>query len=345
MHGWSDGRGDVSSTSDTSFEFHPPASRQDRSFFRCCFQLQGTQQQQQQTKLLRKTSKTTMTMMTEPEAKGEREPPSIASISSSSSLSSSCDSTVDNDDDANNDQQKKQHEFVKEIITNENNQDKAWIIDSSLSDEQLNSIDKIRLSLKLDSKRPTVDRRFYVDKDNVNNKNKNNDDDKTNNDEEFSICNLLQTTIQRILGIKENACFVFHYLRFLEYTKFDGTQKLAPHTDGCKVCDVTGYQSTHTLLLYLTTIPSGNDECDDGSIGGGGETLLLKHVNPPKNNNPNDPTNDDNIIYAVKPRRGRMLLFPHKTPHSGEPLQMQRTGVATASITPKICLRAEVCLI
>jgi 2OG-Fe(II) oxygenase superfamily len=100
---------------------------------------------------------------------------------------------------------------------------------------------------------------------------------------------------------------------------------LAPHSDGTKKCDDTGLVSTHTMLLYLT-------DCDKG-----GETLLLRSAvvapldDSSSSSSPNT-NDDDNLIYATQPRRGRILLFPHATPHAGAPVVS----------VPKICLRAEV---
>ena len=42
-------------------------------------------------------------------------------------------------------------------------------------------------------------------------------------------------------------------------------------------------------------------------------------------------------LYKTQPIRGRILLFPHRVPHSGQPI-LHETSL------PKICLRAEVCL-
>jgi hypothetical protein len=119
---------------------------------------------------------------------------------------------------------------------------------------------------------------------------------------------------------------VFRYQRFLEYARVGS--KLDPHTDGTKICDDTQLTSTHTLLLYLT-------DCQVG-----GETILMTQCSkelpqPPLNdNNNNKYANVPLVLYATQPRRGRILLFSHLTPHAG----------AAVVSSPKICLRAEVCI-
>ena len=79
-------------------------------------------------------------------------------------------------------------------------------------------------------------------------------------------------------------------------------------------------KSTHTLLLYLT-------DCKYG-----GETLILENCcsNIKDDNN----NNNNNIVSSVRPKRGRIFVFPHTTPHAGAKIQS----------IPKICLRAEVAL-
>ena len=182
---------------------------------------------------------------------------------------------------------------MKQIVGVKTAQGPAWIMDNLLTDEILCSIDQFRLSLALDSKRPTVDRRFFAD------------------DEKRTIAAILENAIKQ--GTEQNIIVhVFRYQRFLEYTR-EGIG-LDAHTDGTKICDDTECVSTHTMLLYLA----------DCAVGG--ETLLLKQCA--------ELEQKGNVIHATKPRRGRILLFPHSTPHAGAPVVN----------VPKICLRAEVCL-
>lgn len=221
-------------------------------------------------------------------------------------------------------------------------QGRAYVIDAAFDEATLNWISNdFRLSLPLDAKRPTVDRRFFAD-------GPCHSTDLLSADSSLwlhpdrPVAHILEEAIQHSIGRKTRAtsvtdaeeeedtnqksCHVFRYQRFLEYIK--PGSKLDPHTDGTKICDDTQLTSTHTLLLYLT-------DCRKG-----GETLLMTECT--KELPPNDiyeydkegKANDTVVLYATQPRRGRILLFPHATPHAG----------ATVVDVPKICLRAEVCL-
>jgi hypothetical protein len=192
-------------------------------------------------------------------------------------------------------------------------------------------INTFRLSLPLDSKRPTVDRRFFFDE----RKNLGNAASpmkallsslKIVTDMEAPIASVLESILIQNLTKNDGAdnnhakmsCRVFRFQRFLEYTKPGSF--LAPHSDGTKKCDDTGLLSTHTLLLYLT-------DCEQG-----GETLLLHSSSSAAAQAQDNTEIDHNLIHATQPKRGRILLFPHATPHAG----------AVVVSVPKICLRAEV---
>ena len=109
---------------------------------------------------------------------------------------------------------------------------------------------------------------------------------------------------------------VFPHMRFLNYSS-SGTV-LPPHIDLCRVnpfCHPSQrqnpqYRSTHTFILYLT-------DCQEG-----GETSLLEEVTP---------DGSAASLAKVSPRKGRLLIFPHQTPHEG----MEVVDV------PKIILRGE----
>ena len=109
---------------------------------------------------------------------------------------------------------------------------------------------------------------------------------------------------------------VFPHMRFLHYTS-SGTV-LAPHIDLCRVNPFSRpsdkqkpeHRSTHTFILYLT-------DCETG-----GETSLLEEVTA---------DGSARTLAKVSPRKGRLLIFPHQTPHEG----MEVVDV------PKILLRGE----
>jgi len=95
------------------------------------------------------------------------------------------------------------------------------------------------------------------------------------------------------------------FWRFIEY---GAGGCMAPHTDGSNTHPETGRRTTHTLLLYLT-------DCAQG-----GETALLE-----------DRSAMPARLACVRPRRGDMLVFPHKCPHEG----------CAVGADPKIALRGE----
>ena len=99
------------------------------------------------------------------------------------------------------------------------------------------------------------------------------------------------------------------HMRFLHYNEAGGG--LPPHTDLSRTRREDGVVSRCTFLLYLS------DCCV------GGETVLLEKLVQPSD-----------VLAAVTPRRGRLLLFPHLCPH------LAREVVSQA--LPKVLLRGEV---
>jgi hypothetical protein len=121
---------------------------------------------------------------------------------------------------------------------------------------------------------------------------------------------------------------IYPHMRFLNY-KNPGTI-LAPHIDLCRVdsCFTTCnnltapstsigrppgivQRSTHTFILYLTDCERGGETCLLGDVTGAQRSVVLARV---------------------PPRRARLLIFPHATPHEG--LQVMDV--------PKILLRGEI---
>ena len=95
-------------------------------------------------------------------------------------------------------------------------------------------------------------------------------------------------------------------MRFLHYFEVGGG--LPPHVDLART-DYVGRRSTHTFILYL----------DGEGAEGGGETVLLHEAR------------GEEEWARVLPRRGRLLVFPHMTPHMARPVIR----------VPKLLLRGE----
>jgi len=244
-------------------------------------------------------------------------------------------------------------------------QGKAYVIDSVFDDETLEWIDNLRNSIPLDSKRPTVDRRFFADgpqtleiypsTTTTTTTSSSSSSWPSYMDPQRPVAQMLEIALERsIFGNKnipksdnvlpnnecQRRCHVFRYQRFLEYHKMGS--ELDPHTDGNKVCEETDLTSTHTLLLYLTDCTEGGEtvlltKCSkdyETSVGFLEQRLEDDQVQTGQKNSCMT-SNDPILLYATRPRRGRILVFPHTTPHAG----------AKVISLPKICLRAEVSLL
>lgn len=114
----------------------------------------------------------------------------------------------------------------------------------------------------------------------------------------------------------------FSHVRFISYLGENTTSFLAPHRDFPVLDRSSGQLSTHTFILYLTTVSEG------------GETALFDYL-PPKeditwregattlqNNNISNNTLLANsrmmsMDHTVQPVRGRLFVFPHGCPHAG----------------------------
>ena len=98
-------------------------------------------------------------------------------------------------------------------------------------------------------------------------------------------------------------------MRFLAYQNQGGS--VPAHVDLSRTNDV-GIVSNYTFILYLT-------DCELG-----GCTNFLQSL-------PSRKCLTSSVIASVQPKRGRLLIFPHLSPHEGAP---------TISV-PKIFLRGE----
>jgi len=100
-----------------------------------------------------------------------------------------------------------------------------------------------------------------------------------------------------------------HVCADLRYLRYPAGGYIAPHVDGVRCDEASGRQTTTSFLLYLETVPEGE----------GGETEFLTAVQ------------DGELVRAVRPLAGGILLFPHGVPHQGN-------GVG---VCPKVLLRGD----
>jgi len=111
--------------------------------------------------------------------------------------------------------------------------------------------------------------------------------------------------------LQDCSVIVMPHMRFLHYAH--PNISLPSHVDLARV-DRFGRRSTHSFLLYLF-------DCEHG-----GETILhRRQVNSTK-----EEQVEEGVV--VKPKRGRLLVFPHLCPHEG-------SAVITV---PKVLIRGEI---
>jgi hypothetical protein len=229
----------------------------------------------------------------------------------------------------------------------------GMIIDCDDQSSKLSDVvEACRTSLPLNSKRPTVNRRFFHDV-----------DGKIAPLIERIVFNALicrRTEDESSFGGTEHGIFqnltnhdgdstYFHvycnrYVRILEYDVVGSG--LAPHTDGSKICDTTRYKSTHTLLLYLSDCEIGGETVFMDSAHDGwskcSQVVVPKDriykipdaMDCVRHRNATDMSQGCSqtcVCLGVSPRIGRICLFPHEWPHAG----------ALCESVPKIVLRAE----
>jgi len=120
------------------------------------------------------------------------------------------------------------------------------------------------------------------------------------------ITHLLETVIVQKHFNQSRKVKILPHMRFLYYEHMGSS--LAPHVDLCRVDEETEERSTHTFILYLSSCLKG------------GETVLLKSLISTK-----EP------LAIISPECGRLLLFPHMSPHMGNIVED----------VPKLLLRGE----
>jgi 2OG-Fe(II) oxygenase superfamily len=135
------------------------------------------------------------------------------------------------------------------------------------------------------------------------------------------------------------------HMRFLTYSHAGSCSP--PHTDLSRRTQ-DGRCSTHTFLLYLTDCESGGetrllrsvnpksravDALSDGRGSGRREDVedVSGAVSPVVISGSDSASAASNVLATIRPRRGRVLIFPHCCPHEGR----------AADSLPKILLRGE----
>jgi hypothetical protein len=113
-----------------------------------------------------------------------------------------------------------------------------------------------------------------------------------------------------------------HVLSDMRFIEYPPGGHILPHTDGVRRDDVTNKDSTTSMLLFTTDVPDGEGgetefleslgvEKTGGGVGGVGSVGSIG--GDASNANHGEPT----VLFAARPTRGSILLFPHHVPHRG----------------------------
>ena len=122
-----------------------------------------------------------------------------------------------------------------------------------------------------------------------------------------TICDVLMKEItDERLPFKQILCGPF--MRFLNYSESGAV--LSPHIDLSRTDPTSTQRSTHSFLLYLSTCRHGGETALLGAVTGDGR---------------------DKYLATIAPKKGRVLIFPHRCPHEG----------LVVVDTPKMLIRGE----
>ena len=228
----------------------------------------------------------------------------------------------------------------------------AFMVDDCLSEGMLCHLDRLFLSLPLTqaTKKSCSDRALYCDAQGF---------------VQEAFRQALREAYKEIPNhTTTRTCYgAFPNMRFLHYRHVGGS--LPAHIDLTRT-DENGVMSTHTFILYLTNCDRGGETLLLETLpkplqqlqkqqkkkmsklsGGGGALSSLSsssssagaeatEVEDVKDEVENAKEEEENlcvvkILASVKPRRGRMLVFPHVCPHEGKEVHD----------VPKLLLRGE----
>lgn len=180
----------------------------------------------------------------------------------------------------------------------------SFIIDNVLPEQTLQYIEKLWKSLPVEYGRKGIEsattcatRSYFCDAENI----------------------LTSLIVNELMSHwQQGDIVVMPHMRFLHYAH--PNISLPTHVDLSRI-DRFGRHSTHSFLLYLF-------DCDRG-----GETILLqKHQITNKRQNGEHYLDTQEKAIDVRPKRGRLLVFPHLCPHKG----------GNVESVPKVLIRGEI---
>jgi hypothetical protein len=180
----------------------------------------------------------------------------------------------------------------------------SFIIDNVLSEQTLQHIEKLWKTLPVEYGRKGIEsattcatRSYFCDAEN-------------------KLTSLIVNELMK--HWQQEEIVVMPHMRFLHYAH--PNISLPTHVDLSRI-DRFGRHSTHSFLLYLF-------DCERG-----GETILLrKHQTTIKRQNGQHHLDTQEKAIAVRPKRGRLLVFPHLCPHKGGDVES----------VPKVLIRGEI---
>ena len=123
-----------------------------------------------------------------------------------------------------------------------------------------------------------------------------------------------------------------HVLSDMRFIEYPPGGHILPHTDGVRRDEVTGVDSTHSMLLFTRDVPEGEGgetEFLDGVGGAGGVGVggvgSVRAGGATGSRRDRGYAADDAqpeleepcVLFAARPKRGSVLLFPHDVAHRG----------------------------
>ena len=123
-----------------------------------------------------------------------------------------------------------------------------------------------------------------------------------------------------------------HVLSDMRFIEYPPGGHILPHTDGVRRDQVTGLDSTHSMLLFTRDVPEGEGGETEfldgvggaGGVGVGGVGSVRAGGATDSRRDRGDAADDarpeleePRVLFAARPKRGSVLLFPHDVAHRG----------------------------